>query len=91
MTKTVLFAIFPGKARSSSGGHLRHVSGRRLIKLYGLDPEECVVHTMNDRTRGWLANLIPLGPLATGAYSDRLFVSLVQWLEGTYGEGVGVS
>ncbi len=87
MTKTKVFALFPGRVRSRKGGKVRHVQARSLIKLYGLDPEECVVHTMDDHTMGWLVNLIPLCPRSRGDYSDHLFVTLVRWLEGSWYRG----
>ncbi len=89
--KTKLFAIFPGIVFSKNDGQRHHISGRSLIELYNLDPEECIIHTANDRTRGWLVNLIPLGPRSKGDYSDHLFVSLVHRIEEMQGEAVGVS
>lgn len=91
MTKTKLFLLFPGKVRSRKDGKVRVVRGRSLMKMYGLDPEECVVHTADTPWQSWLNTLIPLSPREREDYSDHLFVSLVMRLEGTYGEDVCVS
>lgn len=67
------YLIFPGYVTSSNDGERHHISAYRLIKLYRVNPAECVIYDgRQDKTRGTRreeeSNLIQLYPRSSGVY-----------------------
>ena len=40
---TIKYAVFPGNVRSASDGQIHFIDARRLVHLYGVRWDECVV------------------------------------------------
>lgn len=60
-----------GLVTSQNDGQLHHVTGKRLVELYGLRWDECYTAFGNDRVDVWLRDkpgLIVLRPDPTGRY-----------------------
>ncbi len=65
------YAVFPGYVRSSTDGQDHYLNGPRMMRLYGVDPRECII------VRGPLGrvglelvdSLIELRPRQDGDYS----------------------
>lgn len=77
---TKRFLICPGFVRSKTDGQEHHISGRKLIELYGLDPKECVIKqdvyerfaSRRQPEPDYDPELIPLHPLYEGDYKESL-------------------
>jgi hypothetical protein len=66
----IRFAVYPGRVLSAHDGDRHFISAPQLIRLYGVDPRECVIFHGDDRDRGKSAEgLIRLSPSRSGDYS----------------------
>ena len=65
------YIIHPGPMESKVDGDIHFITAGQLIKLYGVDPKDCIIREMNDRRR----EIDPekckhLYPLYNGDYSN---------------------
>lgn len=67
----IKYLVLPDFVRSRSDGDKHWISGRDLIRLYDVNPAECM--TINGFTHGYsdkyLSSLIPLRPQESGDYT----------------------
>lgn len=73
--RTKRFILHPGYVRSLTDGDTHYISGDQLARLYGIDPEECVIHSDHPHfphDDPELQKLIPLFPLREGGYKEHL-------------------
>lgn len=64
------YMVCPGYVYSRSDSDRHWISADRLIRLYGVNPAECIVSTSETERRGtWAADLIRLAPKWDGDYS----------------------
>jgi hypothetical protein len=67
------YVVVPGYVISQYDGEKHFIDGWRLIDLYGVDPDECLMIDLNRRAEMMHAiqnlNLIVLGTRADGDYS----------------------
>lgn len=63
------FLVVPGRVRSWTDGDDHHITSLQLMRLYGVDPRECVVAPRSEVRRLRLEEeLVVLRPDPTGAY-----------------------
>lgn len=72
--RTVKYMVIPGYVRSATDGQPHFISVGKLIELYGVKINECVVqvstpHQSKGRNPEYFGDLIPLRPRADGDYS----------------------
>ena len=64
--KKVKYVVYPSYVESKNDGQFHFVNFSRLVKLYGVDPEECInVHNTLGRD---ISGLIPLRVRHDGNY-----------------------
>jgi hypothetical protein len=63
------YLVVPGRVRSQNDGDEHFIGAARLMTLYGVEPNECVIAPEN--REGWRApgHLIVLAPRYDGDYS----------------------
>lgn len=63
----IRYVIHPGHVYSKNDGQLHYINGRQLMRLYGLNPAECVIASEQN---GWCApaGCIHLSPRSSGNY-----------------------
>ncbi len=65
------YALYPSNVISQHVGEMHYVGAHELCKLYGVDPNECVIAPLSKRgyDSEFIASLIPLRPRYDGNYS----------------------
>ena len=72
--KETKYAVFPGKIRSKSDGDIHYISAEKLIRLYGVDPKECLIISDDrdlQRQRHRIDGLVQLHPRYHGDYKTK--------------------
>jgi len=62
------YAIHPGRVKSQWDGEIHYISSDRLMRLYGVEPKECVVVRDNRGHRNY-EDLKHLYPKPDGDYN----------------------
>jgi hypothetical protein len=63
------YLVIPGPITLNSSGDFSWVGASELMKLYGVDPVECVIARPDVRTPAHMSYLVPLRPRADGNYN----------------------
>jgi hypothetical protein len=65
----VRYVVIPGQISSKNDGQFHFISSSQLMKLYGVDPRECVVKNKDYGDLGYnFSGLIELRPRYDGDY-----------------------
>lgn len=64
------YLIMPDYVYSENDGQKHFIDAKRLIALYGVNPNECVIYDPNRKQI--TSGLIVLGPLKDGKYREYL-------------------
>lgn len=67
MTKK--YAVFSGDVQSQRDGDWHFIGNMELCRLYGVDPQECVMVDKKCYSQEYIESLIPLRPNYFGDYS----------------------
>jgi hypothetical protein len=65
--KQIKYVCIGGQVRSRHDNDIHFIEGRRLPRLYGVDPQECICVNKAEELRG-RRDLIHLRPDPTGEY-----------------------
>lgn len=69
MQQTIKYVVYPGLVDSLNDGVTHYVSAPKLIELYNVYPQECIIcHSRKDLVGYDVSKLIPLFPDRTGKY-----------------------
>ena len=71
----IKYLLFPGLIRSRHDGERHFISKEKLIRLYKVRPEECIVFEKGI-SRKRISKLIPLSPRFYGDYENHLTTML---------------
>lgn len=68
------FILHPGYVRSTYDGQEHYISAGQLARLYGVDQQECVVHSEHSKFERdpEIRVLMPLFPRQDGKYKEHL-------------------
>lgn len=66
------YLVCPGYTHSKNDGELHFISGQELIRLYKVNPRECVIRYDTDPPFGFEKNLRILRPSYSGNYDLKL-------------------
>ena len=61
------YLIIPGEVQSQYDGDIHYISAERLIRLYEVDPADCIIDTFNSTID--TTGLIRLRPRHNGDYT----------------------
>jgi hypothetical protein len=64
------YLVIPDYVKSKNDGQKHYITAKELIRLYGVNPKECVIYDPSKRQH--TSNLIPLGPLFSGKYEEYI-------------------
>lgn len=64
------YLIIPDYVRSKNDNDRHFITAKDLIRLYGVNPKECVIADPSKRQH--VAGLIVLGPLSSGKYREYI-------------------
>jgi hypothetical protein len=66
---TIRYLVMPGEIVSATDGSSHWVGASTLMRLYGVDPQECVVARADTPTPSYYAGLTQLRPRIDGNYT----------------------
>lgn len=68
-THMIKYVVIPGQVMSQSDGQIHYIDAPALMRLYKVNPKECVVKHGDQRDLGKdFSNLIRLRPRSNGDY-----------------------
>lgn len=70
--KMMKYLVYPDTVRSENDGESHFISGDALIRLYGVDPNECRIVNDHRDVQGLTERMIPLKPRTRGDYREHL-------------------
>lgn len=80
------FMVCPGHIKSKNDGDWHYIGAFQLMRLYGVNPKDCVVAERDHPGRSWASvpranatNLIRLAPRYNGDYREYLEQALAEW------------
>jgi len=66
--ETKLFLVYPGEIESAIDGDIHKVGAKDLMRLYGVDPKDCIVVNNGYETKGLRGKFYHLRPRFKGDY-----------------------
>lgn len=65
----IKYVVLPGDVQSKNDGQIHYIGAGQLMRLYNVDPRECVVHRFGDHWFPEYDKLIQLSPRYDGNYT----------------------
>jgi hypothetical protein len=64
------YLVIPDYVKSQHDGQKHYITAKELIRLYGVNPKECMIYDPSKRQM--TAGLVMLFPLEDGKYKEKL-------------------